>query len=192
MNIIDRFHNWRRKMRWNKQYRQGRWDNLNSSIEKGRYLKIKDFINQFAISEPKILDLGSGEGVLNKHLVDTDYSYFTGVDFSSVSIERAKQHSFRDADYFVADLHDYTPDKSYDVIIFNEAFYYIHDSEKENVLKRVLSKLNTNGILITSIYREGHGCWEFFDRDSLKQLDFQTVTTDKEKTYWKIGVYRKV
>ncbi|MEM6514930.1 MAG: class I SAM-dependent methyltransferase [Bacteroidota bacterium] len=191
MNIIDRFHNWRRKLRWNKQYRNGRWDNLNNEIEKVRYLKIKEFIGRYAEQSPKILDLGSGEGVLNRYLTDLNYESFTGIDFSSVSIKKANQHNFKNAAYHVADLHDYTPDKNYNVIIFNEAFYYIHNSEKENVMKRVLSKLDSNGILISSIYREGHGCWEYFDRDNLTELDFETVTTKNENTYWKIGAYRK-
>jgi len=40
MNIIDKFHNWRRKQRWNKQYKKGRWDNLRKPIEADRYKTI--------------------------------------------------------------------------------------------------------------------------------------------------------
>jgi hypothetical protein len=44
MNILDKFHNWRRKRRWNKQYRQGQWDNLKSEKEAKRYYQIIDYI----------------------------------------------------------------------------------------------------------------------------------------------------
>ena len=43
MNIIDKFDNWRRKQRWNKQYKKGRWNNLKNPIEASRYNTIKNF-----------------------------------------------------------------------------------------------------------------------------------------------------
>ena len=88
-------------------------------------------------------------------------------------------------------MHTYKPNEKFDVIVFNEAFYYIHNSEKENVLNTMIDSLNPNGIIITSIYREGIGCWEYFNNPALKQLDFTTVKTSEAKTYWKIGVYKK-
>lgn len=188
MNLLDKFHNWRRKLRWNKQYRRGRWDNLRKPIEAGRYTTIIEFIKSYGKSKPSILDLGAGEGVLNEYLSPKDYSYFLGVDFSSVSIEKAKTRNFVKAEFLTADIHTYSPHQKFDVIIFNEAFYYVHESEKQNVLDRMLSHLADNGILIVSIYREGIGCWEYFDK--LKQLNFKTVKTNEEKTYWKIGVYK--
>jgi len=55
-----------------------------------------------------------------------------------------------------------------------------------------LKYLNDDGIIITSIYREGIGCWEYFKENAqLKEEAFTTVTTHKEKTYLKIGVYSK-
>ena len=91
----------------------------------------------------------------------------------------------------IADLHYYTPDQNYDAIIFNEAFYYINQKLKSDVLERVLSKLNTNGILIVSIFKEGEGCWEFFNHEKLEELEFTKIESSKENRYWKLGVYRK-
>jgi SAM-dependent methyltransferase len=189
MNLIDKFHNWRRKLRWNKQYRKGRWDNLRNPIEAERYYTIMRFIELYANPQPSVLDLGAGEGVLNEYLDDEIFSYFLGVDFSDVSIQKAKARNFTKAEFLTADIHNYTPSQQFDVIIFNEAFYYVHESEKQNVLDRMLASLTENGILIVSIYREGVGCWEYFDK--LLQLDFTIVKTDEEKTYWKIGAYKK-
>ena len=192
MNIIDRFHVWRRKLRWNKQYRSGRWETLRNDTENIRYQQIIADIKTFGKKYPSILDLGSGEGVLNEKLQPEDYSYFLGIDFSTVSIKKASEKKFPKSKFIVADLHNYKPDQNFDVIIFNEAFYYIHASEKENVLFRIINSLNSNGIIITSMYREGGGSWGYFDRDPLKKLNFTTVRTPIDKTYWKIGVYKKV
>jgi 2-polyprenyl-3-methyl-5-hydroxy-6-metoxy-1,4-benzoquinol methylase len=193
MNTIDKFHNWRRKQRWNKQYKKGRWDNLKNGRERIRYQKIADNIGKHSKSASDILALGCGEGILLENLQDTDFNFFYGMDFSSVSIKKATNKKLKKSKFVCADIHTFTPESNYDVIVFNEAFYYIHETEKANVLKTVLSHLNENGILVISIYREGLGCWEYFDDNpQLQKLDFETVTTDEEQTYWKIGAYRKL
>lgn len=189
MNIIDKFHNWRRKQRWNKQYRRGRWENLKGEIESIRYKTIIDYIHTYAGKKRSILDLGCGEGVLCERMSSNDYSNFLGMDFSSVSIKSASSLQLENAEFLCADIHTFVPTKKFDVIVFNEVFYYIHETEKRNVLNRMIECLNDGGIIITSIYREGTGCWEYFD-DNLNKLEFKTIETNKEKTYWKVGVYK--
>ena len=67
------------------------------------------------------------------------------VDFSKVSIEKALQNKFKNADFQVADLHYYTPAQDFDTIVFNEAFYYINTNVKAKVVNRILSKLKKDG-----------------------------------------------
>lgn len=191
MNIIDKFHNWRRKQRWNRQYKSGRWKNLRGDKERGRYKTIIDFINKHGNGEPSVLDLGCGEGILCERMKNETYSKFVGMDFSSESIKQANEKKLDKAVFKVADLHYFKPEQKYDVIVFNEAFYYVHDSEKANVLQIMMNALTENGIIINSIYREGAGSWEYFKIEALQQIDFKTVTTSEAKTYWKIGVYMK-
>lgn len=192
MNLLDKFHNWRRKQRWNRQYKKGRWQSLRSEKEALRYQKIIEYINRFSPKNPSILDIGCGDGLLTERMNPEDYSYFLGLDFSKESIKIASKKKLPKAEFLAADAVKFQPKQSFDVIVFNEAFYYIHETEKQNVLDRMLSKLTDGGIIITSIYREGHGCWEYFKEDKrLKELDFTTVKTDEELRYWKIGVYKK-
>jgi len=193
MNILDRFHHWRRKRRWDKQYKSGKWENLKSEKESKRYFQIIDYLKTYGLKNPSILDIGCGDGVLNERMKDFAYSYFLGLDFSKVSIDQAKKKNFVKAEFISEDVISFRPTRNFDAIVLNEAFYYIHDSEKNNVLNRMLDHLNDGGILITSIYREGTGCWEYFkENPKLKELDFTTVTTGEELQYWKIGVYKKV
>tara|TARA_R110002072_G_scaffold1587_1_gene13270 strand:+ start:66159 stop:66761 length:603 start_codon:yes stop_codon:yes gene_type:complete len=193
MNILDKFHHWRRRMRWNKQYKSGRWDSLQSEKEAKRYQQIVDFIEKYAIKNPSIFDIGCGDGVLTQRMGEVSFSYFLGLDFSKVSIDLAKKKHLPKSDFVAADAITYKPTRNFDVVVFNEVFYYIHDSEKNNVLNRMLDHLNDNGIIITSIYREGIGCWEYFKENKrLEELDFKTVTTNEELRYWKVGAYRKI
>lgn len=191
MNIIDKFHNWRRKQRWNRQYKSGRWKNLRNDIERERYATIIEFMNTYGNKNPLILDLGCGEGILCERMYNESYKEFVGMDFSSESIKQANAKQLHKAEFKVADLHYFKPERKYDVIVFNEAFYYVHASEKARVLQLMMDALTENGIIINSIYREGTGSWEYFKIDTLQQLDFKTVTTSDKKTYWKIGVYKK-
>lgn len=192
LSLIDKFHIWRRKMRWDRQYKKGKWDYLKNEIEAYRYHKIIEFIKAYGSTNPSILDLGSGEGVLNEHFIDFDYSHFEGVDYSKVSIDKANKKNLKNSTFTVADLHHYEPNRMYDVIIFNEAFYYIQDSERARVLNTILNHLNIGGTLIASIYKEGTGCWEYFDIDQLEQLNIEKVDPPKEGTYWKVGAFKKL
>lgn len=192
MNLLDKFHNWRRMQRWNRQYKSGRWDNLKSDKEAARYKKIVESIKKFGPENPSILDIGCGNGVLTERMDPNDYSHFVGLDFSTESIKLAANKNLPKAEFIAADAVKYRPLQKFDVIVFNEAFYYIHVSEKQNVLTRMLESLTPNGILIISIFREGPGSWEYFKEDSrFEELDYTTVTTDVEQRYWKIGVYKK-
>jgi len=192
MNLIDKFHHWRRKRRWNKQYKSGRWDSLKSDLEATRYYQILDYLKEFAPQNPAILDIGCGDGVLNQRISDYEFDYFLGVDFSSVSIEKAKAKNYPKAEFVAEDAITFTPKRNFDVIVFNEAFYYIPETERTRVLNLMLDHLTPNGIIITSIFREGTNCWEYFkENPKLKERAFTTVTTTKETTYWKIGVYSK-
>lgn len=192
LNLIDRFHHWRRKMRWNKQYRKGKWDYLSNERESVRYAKIIEYIKNYAVENPTIMDLGAGDGVLNERLDANDYKTFTNIDYSSASIEKAEAKNLVNAINLVADIHTFSPDKTYDVIVFNEAFYYVHDHLKQEVLDRFISSLTDKGILIVSIYKEGQNCWDLINASSkIEQLNFETVNTDRETTYWRVGIYKK-
>jgi hypothetical protein len=59
------------------------------------------------------------------------------------------------------------------------------------MLKVMIDALKENGVITNSIYREGFGSWKYFKKDDLEQIDFKTITISEEKTYWKIGAYKK-
>lgn len=189
MDALDKFNNWRRKLRWDKQYRKGRWDSLRTNKELSRYSTIVGYLTILGKANPSILDLGCGEGVLNEKIPHLDYSYFLGVDFSKVSVEKAAEKNFENAEFVCADVHKFTPKRKFDIIVFNEVFYYIHETERANVLSRMIDHLEDDGIIITSIYREAPHLWEYFD--ILDKINFVTVKTEEETRFWQIGAFAK-
>lgn len=191
MNTIDRFHSWRRKLRWDKQYKSGRWDLLKDESESVRYLTISEHIRTYGISNPDILALGCGEAILLDYLLPEDYNLFYGVDFSAISIEKAIKKQHFKAQFETNDVQLFEPKQKFDIIIFNEIFYYIMDSKKKPVLELMKSYLNPNGIIIVSMFRERPECWDFFQRKDLHTVDFKTVESEVSDKYWKIGVFSK-
>lgn len=193
MNLLGKFHNWRRMLRWNRQYKRGRWKNLQSEKEAVRYQKIIESLKKFAPTNPSILDIGCGEGLLSQRMDPKDYSYFLGVDFSKESIKIADEKKLPNAEFIFANALLFQPKQQFDAIIFNEVFYYIHQNEKQKVLDRMLASLTKDGILIASIYRGKENCWPYFkENKTLKELDFTIVKTNEELRYWKVGVYKKL
>ena len=124
LTFIESLKNWKRKLRWDRQYKSEKWNYLFENEEEPRYNGIINAISKY-IENPKLLDLGAGEGVLRFKLKEQNslLKYYCGVDFSQVSIKKAKKFNFDNSKFVVADLHYYTPDQNYDAIIFNEAFY---------------------------------------------------------------------
>ncbi|MDC8003441.1 class I SAM-dependent methyltransferase [Aureisphaera galaxeae] len=191
MKFKDRFRHWKRKMKFNSQYLRGKWDKLGGEKERVRYEQIDNYLQRF---QPKsILDLGCGDGVLNRRLTYDGFESFLGVDYAEVSVKMAKKQNFPKSDFETHDLLNFKPKEIYDAIILNEAFYYIHDSERTRVLNNILSGLHENGILIVSIFREGATCWEYFkENPKLKEEAFEVVHSTTDDTYWKVGAYSQL
>ncbi|WP_010521743.1 class I SAM-dependent methyltransferase [Aquimarina agarivorans] len=192
MNIINKFHNWRRKKRWNTQYKNGRWDNLRGKIEIERYKTIVDICKNYAKPNPSIIAMGCGEGILLDHLQSMPYSDFLGMDFSEVCIATAKQKTHPNSEFICADIHTFVPKKTYDVIVYNEVFYYVQAAERQQVLNTALDHLSEKGIIIVSMFRDGKGAWTFFENPKLQEVQSVTIENDeKENMYWKIATYTK-
>ncbi|MGK0427899.1 MAG: 2-polyprenyl-3-methyl-5-hydroxy-6-metoxy-1,4-benzoquinol methylase, partial [Ulvibacter sp.] len=116
MNSLQKFHNWRRKRRWNKQYRHGKWENLKSEKEAKRYYQVIDYIKEYSHLNPVILDIGCGNGVLNERMKGLDFEYFLGLDFSQVSIKQAENKKLPKAEFIAEDVVNFRPQRNFDVV----------------------------------------------------------------------------
>ena len=66
---------------WESEYEHGYWDRLHGVEQLPRYAVIAAYARLFAPSG-RILDVGSGEGVLLEHLAPGSFSSYTGLDIS--------------------------------------------------------------------------------------------------------------
>jgi SAM-dependent methyltransferase len=108
------------------QYASADWDYLRSIGEAPRFGVVSAYCRQLA-SNGSVLEIGCGEGFLLEHLDRSRYRHFTGIDISSVAIDRARALEDDRTTFLCTDAESYVPDRSHDLIVFNEVLEYFDD-----------------------------------------------------------------
>lgn len=147
-NLFIKLKWFKKKLKWDYKYRKGSWDYMGD--EKQRYDAIVEFIRTSGVTHSKILDLGCGYGALNAYLDESDYQFSLGVDLSSNAIQRAKAKNYPNAEFQVADIHQFIPKQKFDFIIFNEVLYYLE--KPLEIVSRFATYFNEEGYFIFSFY----------------------------------------
>ena len=147
------------------------WDSLMSQVQFSTYLggtinvdganAMTALMLKFhAIAQPSILDVGCSGGTLICAL--NSFARYSGVDVSSVAISAAKQMAsdgFSDRldqiDFQAADLQQFNPSSTFDVIIFNEVLYYLNTNQAVTEVARYAKSLNKGGLIVISLKDDG-------------------------------------
>jgi cyclopropane fatty-acyl-phospholipid synthase-like methyltransferase len=113
----------------------------------------------------RILDIGAGTGLVMAHLLtDLPDATVTALEpcTAMASAARAVLSSFGERAAIVeTDVHDFTPDVSFEVIVSNLVLHNFELDEKANLLRRIRAWLSENGAFV----------WGDFVRHENAQLD---------------------
>jgi 2-polyprenyl-3-methyl-5-hydroxy-6-metoxy-1,4-benzoquinol methylase len=131
------------------QYAAAEWDYLRSISEAPRFGVVSAYCRQLA-TNGAILEIGCGEGFLLEQLDRSRYGQFTGVDISSVAIERARGLADARTTFVSSDAESYVPDRTYDVIVFNEVLEYFDDPFA--LVQRYEPYLSPSGHFVVSMF----------------------------------------
>lgn len=115
------------------------------------YHKIQKHFGKQAL-DIKILDAACGTGGLLSFLREKGFTRLSGFDYSPHAIDFSKS---RDLEVGFGDLkkvNEYRPKEYYDVIICNDALYFLTDNEIINALSEFKKRLNPNGLLLINIH----------------------------------------
>ncbi len=134
---------------WENQYVRGEWDRLEEIDELAHYSIITGYL-QYVKQGPSLLDVGCGEGILQKRLDPRLYTFYIGIDLSQAAIDRASLNQDEKTFFFRKDAETYAPTDLFDVIIFNEALYYF-DNPLE-ILYKYTNYLKKEGLFIVSMF----------------------------------------
>jgi len=114
---------------WDAQYVNGDWDYLGDVAQAPRFGVLAAWLRSLA--SPRVLDVGCGEGTLLAYLPQESINAYTGIDFSTIAIERARSRwHTRDACAFVVgDAAALAPSMiaAHNVVVFNEVLYSLED-----------------------------------------------------------------
>ena len=174
------------KEEFDREFVSGRWDYLDSIDEIGHYSAIVDYVRLY-YNNPKILDVGCGQGILLKQFMTGDYSIYHGIDFSKEAIKLCEKYSNPAVRLFYSDISDFHTENNYDLIIFCESLSYFKDISE--ILLKYVQFLNDSGKLIISCYDEPvtHSFWEQIPKGF--NLLSSTEISNKRGLKWNVKLF---
>lgn len=155
-----------KKSLWDDEFAQGRWACLDSMPGDFAYEHIERHANG-----GDVLDLGCGPGATGAELKAGSYGRYTGVDISTVALERARARAEelgRSATnrYLESDILSYVPDRPQSVILFGDSLYYIPRPLILAMLNRYAKYLTPSGVFVARIYgRKYHKILDIIERN---------------------------
>lgn len=179
---------------WEQQFRQGSWDFLKSLQEIPRYCVLCSYMKHLGRSI-SLLDVGCGEGLLLKFCEREWLVSYSGLDISQTALDKIK--TLLPGDRLICSaLEEFSTDEKFDVILFNEVLYYIHDPETH--LNKFCNYLNPGGIFIISTYKKSgwffhnnrriRSAWHFISKCRWKKIDEVLIKNIPYRKSWKIAL----
>jgi 2-polyprenyl-3-methyl-5-hydroxy-6-metoxy-1,4-benzoquinol methylase len=136
-----------RERRWNREYADGGWDWLRNLDELAHHCVLAGYVS-YLKPGGSVLDVGCGEGVFQEQLRGAAGRYL-GFDFEE-PVRKAAKKSTSSIRFAVADMNEFVSDERFDVIVFNESIYYLHDLMAG--LQRYERFLAPDGVLLISMH----------------------------------------
>ncbi|MBN1655353.1 MAG: class I SAM-dependent methyltransferase [Deltaproteobacteria bacterium] len=173
---------------WNREYRRGQWDLLDSQEQLGHTLIVLGHVIN-ARERSRILEIGCGPGRLQQLLQRVGFESYLGIDISSEAISRARELNALNSAFQVTDARTFCTDERFDVIIFNEVAYYFE--RPVEVLLRYAEFLREDGAIVISMFDFvlSRIIWRKIDR-VFTTLDLNTVKNRKGQK-WQIRLLSK-
>ncbi len=106
-----------------------------------------DFFDRLEMKQARVLDVGCGQGRDALFIARAGHRV-VGVDLSPNGIRdltQAAQREGLDIQGQVADLNDYAPDGSFDVVLIDRTLHMLDESERLALLARLLDHVVPNG-----------------------------------------------
>lgn len=136
--------------------------------------RLEQLVDKRDLVPSSVLDVGCGSGKLSETLIEAfPEARLVAIDESDDQIRKARQdHAHPQVEYQVADISEYDPDESFDVVVSNSAMHWVQrqDAAYENIYEA----MNPGGIL--AVHQGGKGCYrELHDaaKRAYKELGFE-------------------
>ena len=156
---------------WDDEYASDVWKHLHTVNELARYSMIVGYCD-FYRPCGSILEIGCGDGLLASRIRCAGVTVYLGVDMSSHAVATAQALNLEGFDFAAANAEIFQPppDKSFDLLVFNEILYYFKSPEWE--AQRYARSLKPDGLMVVSLLNavRSHQVWTMLKK-SFTTLD---------------------
>jgi len=154
-----------------------------------RLRHINAALDAFGASEPKVLEIGCGDGRDAKEIVKLAGSYL-GIDISEELIKLAKEY-VPNAEFEVADAVTFRYPKKIDIVLAFASFLHLSEDEVKIVLDKLAESVVTEGIVYlslkwapdykmeTNVDRFGERQYYFYNQELIAELAGANFTIEK-------------
>jgi len=101
-----------------------------------------------------VVELACGDGMLSRRIASSSYSAYRGYDISDTAIDRARSFANEKCEFFVCDMMDWREQGKVDLIVIEEALYYLARGQQRRLLRRCADALNSGGRILVIVHSE--------------------------------------
>jgi uncharacterized protein GlcG (DUF336 family) len=133
--------------KWDREYREGVYDRLARSDQRHHHRLLAAMIAD-RWPQPRVLEIGAGEGVLFEALRAHAPARYVGVDFSAPAVDKGLARLTAERESGVVDLRlgdgrDFRTDETFDVVVFSECIEHL--GEVEDLVAHYAPNLKPDG-----------------------------------------------
>jgi SAM-dependent methyltransferase len=115
------------------------------------YLVFNYIFNSFSENSINIVDAGCGTGGMLKYLSKNGYKNIEGFDISIAAVEICKSRQLNVYLDSIINISTHYKPQSLDVIISNDTFYFINETERKTLIQDFHNLLRPNGLVILNL-----------------------------------------
>jgi uncharacterized protein GlcG (DUF336 family) len=133
--------------KWDREYREGVYDRLARSDQRHHHRLLAAMIAD-RWPNPRVLEIGAGEGVLFEAFRAHAPARYVGVDFSAPAVEQGLQHLSAErasgqVELLLGDGRTFRSDETFDVVVFSECIEHL--GEVEDLVAHYAPNLKPDG-----------------------------------------------
>lgn len=138
VGVLRRFGRIGRRLAWNFEYRSG------ADFAGARSPVLLDLLAGL-LPGRRVVELACGDGSLAEALRDLGPAAHAGYDISSVAIDRAVRRQLPGMAFACADMESWSPTAPFDLLLVEEAIYYLAPEAQVALLDRAFAAMGPDG-----------------------------------------------
>jgi trans-aconitate methyltransferase len=143
--ILRRFGPLGKRIAWNREFRNG------AHFSGSRSAALLGLIRDRCDGK-RIVELACGDGSLACAIQDYGWAAYDGFDIAAEAVAQAQAYSRSDMRFHVQDMEGWKPSEPFDLLIIEEALYYLSAAAQRELLDRAFAAITPEGAAILALH----------------------------------------